>query len=249
MPMLAEHLLSTTFAEPGVTMQALGENVDATLYPTGRPGTFDLVNGITRITVKETDPITYTYQRAELVFKHQLDVTGERWYTWEIMVPSGWDFLTGFTVMQVHVDPEPEEAIQSRALNFILMLENNEWTPLIPVAIDPISTIAYRPAAVAMEFDRWYSMCLHANWQTDNTGFIEFYIDKVPLFKRTGLATTYSHPTQGPYSKLGLYNHRVATGWTQKVAYYRNARIWSANDGYQAVMGGAPIAPPRFLVP
>ena len=76
---------------------------------------------------------------------------------------------------------------------------------------------------------------------------MELYIDRAPLFKLNGLATTYSHPTQGPYAKFGIYNFFEQTGWSERYIFVSGVSVWSGNDGYQTVMGGVPIIGTRLI--
>lgn len=243
MALLAHYPLSTTFA--GIShLQANGTQVTGNAQPTGVPGTFDLINGAVRTTCRESDPFTYGERRSEMLFRNQLDPTGERWYTWEFMIPGTWNFNTGMVVMQIHeTNPAGSDPV---AVQFVLLLENNQLVSRVPVNVLVPGGDSYRLGSHPFVFDRWYSMCFHANWQIGNTGFWELFVDKIPMLKRYSFANAYDFPIGG-YLKLGIYNYAHINGWGTKEAYYRNVKIWSGNDGYQAVMGGVPMRPDRVL--
>lgn len=244
MTLLANHPLSSTFS--GVTtLQTKGMNLNGAAYPTGVPGSIDLVNGTARVVVNDTDAETYGERRSEMAFSHQLDPTGERWYTWRFMVPSTWGLDdTSMAVMQIHETPDAGHA--ATAVQFVLLLENGQLVARVPVNFPSMGTDSYRMASRQIEFDRWYSMCFHANWRLDTTGFWELFIDRVPMFRQYGLANAYDFIVGG-YLKLGIYNFGATEGWGTKSAYFSNVSVWSGNDGYQTVMGDVPVRPSRIL--
>lgn len=241
MPLISSSPLSQSFA--GVqTLQAHGSGPDATLYPYGIPGTFDLEDGAAKITVRDTDAGTFGERRAEMTFA-ETSPTGERWYKWEFMIPTDWNFSAGMAIMQIHEDPD--DGAPATAVQFVLMLENNLLIPNVPVNVLAPGASAYRLTPQPFEFGRWYSMCLHANWQITAIGSWELFIDGIAAFRQYGIANAYNY-IKGGYLKLGIYNYRAAEGWGTKTIHIRNVNISSGNDGYQAVMGQVPIARPRL---
>lgn len=246
MPLLNSHPLSTTFA--GVNnLETKGMNMNGTTYRSGIADSFDLVNGVAKVTVRDTDVGTYGDRRSEMSFKSQLDPTGERWYTWKFMVPSTWNFNTGMAIMQIHDTPGVGHN-PGRAVQFVLLLENGQLVARVPGSIITESSNSYRLVACPFAFDQWHSMCLHANWQSTTTGFWEMYVNRTAMFKQYGIATAYNDAVGG-YLKLGIYNFHKAEGWGTKTIYFSDVNIWSGNDGYQAVMGGAPFIGTRLLEP
>ncbi len=238
MAILANHPLISTFY--GVTsLQTKGLNLPGSGYPLGVPGSIDFISGAARCVVNSTDAETYGERRSEMSFSHSLTPTGERWYTWRFMIPSSWGIdITSMAVMQIHETPDAGHA--STAVQCVLLLENGQLVARVPVDFPGFGTSSYRMATHPIQFDRWYSMCLHANWQLDTTGFWELFIDRVPMFRQYGLPTAYDFIVGG-YLKLGIYNFGATEGWTTKTAYFSNVSVWSGNDGYQAVMGGVPL--------
>lgn len=239
MPLLANFPLTASFL--GVSnLEARGLNVSGNSYTLGISDAIQISNGAALITVKETDVETYGERRSEMSFKHQLDPTGERWYTWEFMVPSSWGSTEkGFCVMQIHEIFGDPVAVQ-----FTLHLENSQLVSRVPVDVSAPGTDSYRVGNHPFEFDVWYSMCLHANWQFNGSGFWEMFVNREPMFKRLNFSNCYDR-AQGGYLKLGIYNFNAWSDWDQKQAYYRNVNVWSGNDGYTAVIGGTPTIPTR----
>lgn len=241
MAVIADFPLTSTFS--GVNnLETRGLNVSGSSSPTGISDAIQILGGSAMLTVKESDAETYGERRTELSFKPQLDPTGERWYTWEFMVPESWGSTdTGFAIMQVHESPGDAVAVQ-----FTLHLEKNSLVTRVPVDVTVPGTSSYRVGNHPFEFGRWYSMCFHANWQLDSTGFWEMFVDGVPMFKRFGFPNCYDR-AQGGYLKLGVYNFNAASGWNEKTIHIRNVKIFSGNDGYHAVMGGVPVTGNRLL--
>lgn len=225
------------------TLQGNGSGPDAALYQNGIPGTFDLIDGAARITVRDTDTGTYGERRSEMTFA-EASPTGERWYTWEFMAPHGWNFNTGMAIMQIHEFPDNGAA--DVGTQFVLFLENGMIVPYVPVNVLVPGTSMYRLPAQPFEFGRWYSMCLHANWQLTAIGSWELFVNGKPAFRRHGFANAYNF-VKGGYLKLGTYNFNSAEGWGTKTIHFRNVNIWSGNDGYQAVMNQPPVVPDRFI--
>lgn len=241
MPLIGSYPLTSTFA--GVSnLEGRGMNVSGNSIPHGAPGLLEIGETSVVLTVRETDEPTYGDRRTELSFKPQLDPTGERWYTWEFMVPSDWGSTdVGFAIMQIHESPGEKVAVQ-----FTLHLENNQLVARVPVDVTVPGGASYRVGNQPFEFDRWHAMCFHANWQLDKTGFWELFVDRVPMLKRFNFPNCYDRE-QGGYLKLGIYNFNKASGWGKKSIHIRNVNIWAGNDGYQKVMGGVPITPSQML--
>jgi hypothetical protein len=158
------------------------------------------------------------------------------------MIPSSWGKTDkGFAIMQIHESEGGPVAVQ-----FTLHLEHDRLVARVPMDVTVPGTESYRVGSHPFIFDRWYSMCLHANWQLDSSGFWELYVDRVPMLKRYGFANAYDRE-YGGYLKLGIYNFNRVSEWGEKTIYIRNINIWSGDDGYKAVIRGAPICPKHVL--
>lgn len=243
MALLANYPLLDTFG--GVrNLEYDGNNLANVLVPaSGVPGHFELTGDGVKVTVNETDAETYGERRAEMSFKHQLDPTGERWYTWKFMVPSIWNFNSGMAIMQIHEASDSGDP--AVAVQLVLLLENGQLVARVPTDVLTPGTSSYNLATYPFAFDRWYSMCLHANWTLDTKGFWEMFVDGIPMFKQYGIANAYDN-VLGGYLKLGIYNYSGSSGWGTKSIYVKDVSIWSGNDGYQAVMGTVPVKQRRM---
>ncbi|WP_143142516.1 hypothetical protein [Nitrosovibrio sp. Nv17] len=64
MPLLADYSLSATFSGVDVVLQAQGLNVAGDASPLGIPEHIEIVNGVAKLTVRETDIPTYGERRS-----------------------------------------------------------------------------------------------------------------------------------------------------------------------------------------
>lgn len=242
MPIKSNFPFSTTFANAStIYLQANGIERTNAQNPSGLGDSLIILDGVLASTMNVTDVITYGSQRADISW--QSDTRAEHWYTWNIMIPSSWgQYEKRIVVAQIHDRPDGGDG--SQYPNFLLMVDNKEFTISVPSAIHPTPINAgVSNGGYPLSFDRWYECCLHANWQTSG-GFREFFIDRNPIFREYSLPTEYDN-VQGPYLKIGLYNNYGWTDFGTKTAYFSNVKVWTGNDGYQTVMGGVPIAPRR----
>lgn len=237
MPQIIDYPLINDFS--GVsTLQAGGQIVSGNAFPGGIGSYLRISGGAMEATVAHDDPVTALGRRSEITAP--ADPREERWYAWEFMVPRQ-DVSHPFSVMQIHDTPDLEDA--PRYPNFLVTLEGGQIVISVPSAVLPAQEAYGRRIAIAdLEFDRWYACCLHVKWAIDNTGFREFFLDRVPYMREFGVPTHYDDAT-GPYLKLGVYNFygSYPSGGFLHIGRFRHASVWSGNDGYHAVMGGVPV--------
>lgn len=235
--------LATTFT--GVsTIQTMGVNVAGGAYPVGIPGSIVISDGVAKLTVNETDPVTFGGKRTEMTFTGHRPTTGEVWYKWQFMIPSAYQFDAEMTVAQFHETPDatdPEAAVQ-----FVLLLHKTRLYARVPSSILTSSTASHRLASFPFEYDRWYEICLHANWQPTASGFWEMFVDRIPMFRAWNVANAYVDEIGG-YLKLGIYNFNSLSGWGTKIGYYSNVKVWAGSASYEAILGGTPLQPPVML--
>lgn len=244
MALIVDYPLSSTFA--GVnSLQAMGIGVVGNAAPTGIPGSLIISGGAMVATLRDTDPETYTGQRAEITAP--ADPLGEHWYCFDFYIPQ--DFQTAgslLSVMQMHDTPDGGDG--GKFPNFLLTVEDERIGVYVPNTNLPAEGATSRRVGTApLVKGEWLSGCLHVNWQPNNTGFREFFLNRVPLFREFNVGTHYVDAV-GPYFKLGLYDafHRGSFG--SRTAMFRNVKIYSGNDGYQTVMGGTPLPTKQMLV-
>lgn len=244
MPLIVNYPLSTSFA--GVnSLQAMGGVVTGNSSPSGVGDSIRILNGAMESTVRDTDPETFAGQRAEITAP--ADPVGERWYSFEFFIPREFDTRGSlFSVMQIHDTPDIADG--GKFPNFLLTVEDGNVGVYVPNSNLPAEAAnARRVGTAPLVKGRWMTGCLHVNWQANNTGFREFFLDRVTLFREYNVGTHYVDSI-GPYFKLGLYDafHRGSFG--SRTAMFRNAKIHSGNDGYQNVLGGSPLPPPVVQV-
>jgi hypothetical protein len=194
--------------------------------------------------MRDTDAYTYFGHRADISWPP--GTRAEYWYTWRVMIPTSWaGYGKRIVIAQVH--DRADESDGTQYPNFMLLADDKEFTAAVPSSIYPTPVnVGVAKGGYPLTLGQWYDCCLHANWQISG-GFREFFIDRRPIFREHGIATEYDN-VLGPYFKLGLYDGNHDGGFGTKTAYYRDARIWTGNDGYQTVMGGVPLAPTRNLL-
>lgn len=223
------------------TAQALGVSVDLTTTPSGIPGALEISTAPdgspalwSRIT--QNDPLTYTGIRAEV--DSQID-TGERWYVWEMYVPSDFGTTGLFSFMQIHDSPDVGES-PVKFPNMGLATENGRVRVYLPLNA-PAELNAYRTEGnVPLITGRWVKCWLRANWQTDNTGFLEAGYDGRVLVKEW-LRPCHYVDAVGPYWKLGVYDYFHSAGsFGSRQAWYRNAKCYSGGHSYSEVLGALP---------
>lgn len=212
-------------------------------YPKGIPNVLTIENGLMRAFLSMNHAITTIGHRTEIYFTP--DVFGEVWYAWEFMLPGQYwaGFPGALTTGQWHDTADAGDG--PRQPNAMFQVMNGVLYIVWPRATLPVESVNYdRFPIVNLEWGRWYSVCLRVNWQITTAGFREVFVDRVPVYRQWGVATAYDDVIQ-PYFKLGIYNTSGMDSG-EKLAYFRNLKRWSGNDGYQAVLGGVPLTKPAL---
>lgn len=236
--MIAESFpLSSTFA--GVpNLQAMNTQVTGNSSPSGIGDSVSIVNGTFRALVRDTDPLTFLGQRAEILATPEYSY-GEKWYCYEVMIPNGWDDTRPYAIQQLH----DSDNVAGRAPNWQLWAWKGQFWGFYPTSFpagNGNATVVN--LGVPIVKGQWYKMCLHYDYETVATGLREFFIDGVRVLSDYNIITDYDNSVSGgyPYFKLGIYNHQHLTGFGTIYNYYRNVVIWSGNDGYTTVLGANP---------
>lgn len=222
-----------------------GQVLAGASYPQGIPGVLTIENGAMRAFLTDSHAITTIGHRTEMYLTPD-SATGENWYAWEFMLPAAYwqGYSVGsLTIGQLHDTNDVGDA--ARQPNFMLQAHHGNLCVVWPRATLPTESISYDRFAVAdIEYDRWHSVCVRINWQITATGFREVFVDRVPVYRQWSVPTAYDDVV-GPWFKLGIYNTSGGLSG-DKVAYFRNLKRWTGNDGYQAVMGGVPVIAARM---
>lgn len=222
-----------------------GQVLAGASYPQGIPNVLTIENGAAKAFLTDSHAITTVGHRTEMYLTS--DTLGEVWYAWEFMLPAQyWQGFTGaMTVGQCHDFADAGDG--GRQPNAMFQVINGVLHLVWPRATLPTESTAFdRFAVLNIQWGVWHSICLHVNWQTTTAGFRDVYVDRKPVYRKWNIATAYDDVIQ-PYFKLGIYN-TSGGNCGDKLAYFRNLKRWSGNDGYQAVMGNVPLCRSRSTV-
>lgn len=228
----------------GLTLGANGsDSLSSAVYPNGitdrlQPSTAP--NGdkcfMSRITGNDAE--TSGAIRSELSLDKGVALTGEdreRWYIFQVWIPSTHTPNVRTSFMQIHDDPDAGESVV-KSPNFEFVAFDGLVHVDLPTDC-PTEQAGYRPLpGTRLITDRWVDICVHAFWEVDSTAFIEVSYDGIILFKEWNRANHYPDVRQ-PYIKMGLYDlyHGGIVG--DYTAWYRNLKIYGGRHTAQEVLG------------
>lgn len=245
MTIIQTYTLDTDFSDV-YQLQAQGTIDTGANLPNGIDSALYIQDGYMVSYITQDDDITASGIRSEIT--DQARAIGEYWYTWEFQIPT--EFAAGndpIILMQIHDTPDGGDP--ARAVPFYFSYEQPGYFGcFIPVTQPPSE--GANSSLIAMSNivrDVWYHGCLRVKWATDSTGFMEFYLNRRPLFKIINQSNMYSDTT-GPYFKCGCYDSTHNANFGTAKAYYRNVNIYSGNDGYETVMGGLQVNEPKAFL-
>lgn len=232
--------------------QAIGLSVDPRGLVAPIPGRIEISISpdgssalLSRIT--PTDALTYGGIRSEIDWIPEANA--ERWYVWQVYFPAGFSPTEQISFMQIHDSPDGGES-PVKYPNFEFMTQSGMVYCTVPRDCPSEATSngrfpgGYRVAAVT---GRWVTCCLHTNWATDSTGFLECWYDGQLVAREWGRACGYTDAV-GPYWKLGLYNFAGGGLSATYSAWYRNAKAYSTGHVAREVIGAEPSSPRGVLV-
>lgn len=237
----AEYLGSTTIPSASVP-QGVADHLQPSFAPDGSPAM------LSRITAG--DVVASGKVRSEVLCDTGLALVGtarERWYVWEMFMPAGWSVGTPIIVQQIHDDPDGGES-PVKYINFGLFASSTELLCRVPRDTPNETYSTERVFGVTpLITGRWVKCGLHARWETDANGFIEFSYDG-RMVGNEWFRPSHFTDVRRPYFKAGLYN----TSGDQNLisdhsAWYRNVSIWEGPHTAAEVLG-APIAPALMRV-
>lgn len=232
----AQYQGSTTI--PSAAMpQGVAGHLEPSVAPDGSPAM------LSRITAN--DVVASGKVRSEVLCDTGLALVGtarERWYVWEIFIPFGWSVGTPIIIFQIHDDPDAGES-PVKYINFGLFASSSELICRVPRDTPNEAYSTERViGTVPIITGRWVKCALHARWETDASGFIEFAYDG-RMVANEWFRPSHFPDLRRPYFKAGLYN----TSGNQSLiddhsAWYRDVEIWEGPHTAAEVLG-APIAP------
>lgn len=236
---------STSFA--GVTnMQSQGTLVSGNDSPSGIGDGVSIVDGVYRARINDTDTVTASGIRSELVFADNA-LGNVELIDFEIKVEDDEWAETGSSSDRIVVFQVHNEDSISAAVNFLLFIEDRSWVVWHPITEPPSEGANYIARTLGpVAFDVWNRISLRAKWINDATGFLDIYLNKSPVYHVRGRGTAYDLDT--PYPKIGLYASG-ATGFGTRTAYYRNfAHYRGAAESFETVMDGVPQRATPLLI-
>lgn len=221
--------------------------------PAGIAGRLEIVSdptgirgGVMRSTLYETDATTGGYRRSEIAGPK--NALGEWWYRWRVMLSPDWPNLSApFILAQLHDTPDGGDG--TKAPNWLLTVLSGHWRCTVPEQTLPAEGGNLRRLGTAKCVPGvWYDCCLHVLWATGESGFREFFLDGVPMFKEFKTPTQYTD-VDGPFLKLGVYDGlSAADGWVSRRAYYSDVQIWQGATSDSNGMGRARSPAPALLM-
>ena len=225
-------------------LQCMGAAYNTTTYPNGVAGSLEIVDGWMKATIRQTDPLTFTGIRAELIPFSGQALGDEVVFTWEMLIKSSeWPDHSGEIVLgQLH----PKDSIVS-AVNFAVYAKSGALSFAIPQTEPPSEgsfNTKWFPIG-ALQLDHVYKMAVRMRCINNNTGYIEFFCDGIQYVKITGIGTCYNADV--PYLKIGIYDGPHLANFGTKSARFRNVRRYTGVDAYSLFLGQPPL-PPRRLV-
>lgn len=240
-------LVSSFFDSPSANYAAVpgvsgdGVSGSGSVHVSGIPSCLTLENGVMRAYHADAHAST-SGPRTEIYFIADA-MNAEIWYAWDFMLPAAyWNGFDGIvTIGQFHDSPDVDPPDPpSRQPNFMLQFNRGNLQAVWPFSGLPADSFAsLKVPGVALQYDRYYSVCTRFKWSTTTTGFREVFVDRVRIHREWNVPTSYTD-TVAPFFKLGLYITNDGNLAGDKVIYIRNLKLWSGNDGYQTVMGGVP---------
>lgn len=214
-------------------------------YPAeGISNRLEIVGGALQATVYQDDTLTYNGRRAEVDIGVFPANSGVCWSTVDFMLPGDWSYNK--LIMMGSWYPTPDGGDGTKHVTIGLRLLGPTLLVIVPDSLPGETTTGKTVARMDLERGRWYSLCIHAGLATDLSGFREVYVDGVPILREFNIPTTYIDAV-GPYFKIGPYDGGHNNDFGMLRLYYRNARMWTGIENFQAVMDRVPRMPRRLL--
>ena len=243
MALIFDAPLISVFAEFDAA-QANGQSVDPRGLSAPIPGYIEISAApdgspafLSRVTPQDAE--TYGGIRSEIDYAPEANA--ERWYVWEMFMPADFAGTNTLTFMQVHDSPDGGES-PVKYPNFEFQTQGGYVFCTVPLDCPSEATANGRYAAqqrAPLIKGGWVTCCVHSNWATDTSGFLEVYYNGKLLAKEWNRACGYTDAV-GPYWKLGLYDFTHGGLATSYQAWYRNAKLYSGGQSRQTVIGASP---------
>lgn len=226
-----------------VSLQANGLSGTGDALLSGIGDSLTIENGWMKSRIRDTDEQIGLGNRSEITGPFETLDT-ERWFTWEMRVdnwqtpvPSRW-----FSVMQIHDSPDGGD--NPRAPNFLVLFDGLNLQAAIPTAQLPAEGIWYKVVGTAqIKQGDVHKLCLRVYLSKTGAGLIDFYVNRVCLFRAIRLGTAYDDVV-GPYFKLGCYDYSHDGGYGERIGYFRRVNMYTGASKLAEVLGGSPLCMP-----
>lgn len=214
-------------------LQSNGTIIAGNLSPSGVSGRMEIVNGVFRSTIVDTDTPTATGVRSECAF--DLAALGdEEWITFDLRInEQDWDDNGFISICQIH----NKDTINA-AVPLLIAVKFDAWLVITPAQDPPTEQANTQQVIYEFDFNKWNKVAIHAKWINNNTGFLEVYINYISVHRRFNQGTAYNADT--PYFKLGAYDAPHLLGFGTKIAYYRNLKMYKGLESHSVTLGRAP---------
>lgn len=211
--------------------------------PNGIAGRISIDDGACRMHLKTTDANTADWKRTEIDFGEFPSAIGEIWSTFEFKYDWSFDnyvVIGSWSVMINDVAGQTYVPIGFRIRNKCLVIQ-------APANLGELGFNNQDLAVESIAPGVWHRVCVHADMQAAaGAGFREVFLNNKPIVRQVSLQTTYSTAT-AHYFKLGPYDGLHTAAFSEATMFIRNVTMWTGNDGYLSVLGGAPQAPTRLV--
>jgi len=224
-------------------LQCMGAAYNTTTYPNGVAGSLEIVDGWMKATIRQTDPLTFTGIRAELIPLHSQALGDEVVYSWEMMVKSDeWTEETGQIIIgQLH----PKDTFIA-AVGFAVKVMQGMIYFDIPKEEPPTESLVYNVIPCCdLKKDVVMKMTVRMKCINDKTGYLEFFIDGKQYVKISNRGTSYNG--DAPYFKVGIYDGPHAANFGTKSVRIRNIKVWSGIGSWEETLGQIPEHPQRLV--
>jgi hypothetical protein len=224
-------------------LQCMGTAYAPASYPNGVAGSVEFDDGWFKGTIRQTDPITFSGIRSEVVPFTTQALGDEVIFTWEMLIKSSeWPDHSGDIVLgQLH----PKDDILA-AIGFAFTANGGTLRFDIPKSEPPTESWNEKRNIIgALQLDHIYKMAVRMRCINNTTGYLQAFVDGVQVYQNWQRGTSYNADV--PYFKLGLYDGPHNADFGTKSARFRNVKRYTSPNGYSDFLNNVPL-PPKHLI-
>lgn len=195
-----------------------------------------------KFTLFNLDPIVNSGVRSEIAFKPEKKVKVDRWYGFDIYLPTDYAIDTIPEVLaQWHEIPDFYRGENWRTPPISLWNQGNHWYLHILWSSDTVNTNRTAHTEIydlgKLEKGRWIPWVFHIKFSWETDGQLEIWQNNKKVFNKNG-PNAYNDRT-GNYFKIGIYKWMWNTAKERKISlankrevYYKNIRIGNEKQNY-----------------